>query len=97
MPLVIPNLDRQQKQNIALAEALQAQQTYINLTAAIKGSYVATLTYNQGDIVLFGGVLYRSLVPVNLGNTPTTSPSQWQTVGTAKLAPPPFVKPGVPG
>jgi hypothetical protein len=94
MPLNIPNLDRQQKQNPALGEALQKVQTYANLTISLKGSWVSVSVYAQGDIVIYSGLIYRSLVDANTGNAPATSTSQWQLIGQAQIPAPTFVKPG---
>jgi hypothetical protein len=98
MALNVPNLDRLQKQNPPAGEGIQKVQTYINQSTVSKGTYVATATYAQGDVVLYIGQFYRSLANANVGNTPSTTPSQWQLLGTAQVAPPSFVSPGqVPG
>lgn len=41
-------------------------------------AWVPTFSYAQYSIVLYSGVYYASLVNNNLGNTPDSSPSQWQ-------------------
>lgn len=43
-------------------------------------AYDATKAYTTGDFVNFTAINYRSLVDQNVGNTPNTSPSQWQPV-----------------
>jgi hypothetical protein len=93
MALIIPNLSKEQKVDPQLGEALQKQQTYINLTAASKGSWVAASIYSVGDIVIYSGILYRSLINVNTNNVPTSNTGQWQLVGVAQIAPPTFVTP----
>src|SRR5208282_5056495 len=63
-------------QNIA---ALQA--------TSFQGAYDPTVSYSQGASVDSGGIIYISLVNNNLGNTPASSPSDWQSVaGTASYA-----------
>lgn len=97
MTLQVPNLDRIQKASAPLGEAVQRQETFANQVAAAKGAYVAASTYSQGDTVLYLGVYYRSLINVNVGNTPAVSPSFWQALGTAQVSPPSgFVHPGTP-
>lgn len=40
-------------------------------------AYAGGTTYGQGDLVTDVGVVYRSLVSGNIGNTPLISPGQW--------------------
>jgi hypothetical protein len=40
-------------------------------------SWSSGTTYPANEIVSYGGQTYRSLVSSNLGNTPSSSPSQW--------------------
>jgi hypothetical protein len=96
MPLNIPNLDRMQKENPPSGEGSQKIQSYINQVTVYKGTYVATATYAQTDVVLYQGIYYRSLANVNVGNTPSTTPSTWQALGTAQLTAPTFVSAGSP-
>lgn len=42
-----------------------------------QGAYVSTQNYAQGDVVLWQGSSYASLVASNHGNTPSGSPQQW--------------------
>ena len=50
-----------------------AQKTYV----AYIGSYAAGTTYAKNEIVLSGSTYYISLAPINIGHTPSSSPSQW--------------------
>lgn len=43
------------------------------------GEYVAATVYDINSIVQVAGQLYISLVSPNTGNTPATSPTQWQS------------------
>ncbi len=40
-------------------------------------AYAGGTTYGQGDLVTDVGVVYRSLVDANVGNTPLVSPGDW--------------------
>ena len=42
-----------------------------------QGNYASTTNYALGDVVLWQGASYASLLNGNHGNTPTASPSQW--------------------
>jgi Collagen triple helix repeat (20 copies) len=42
-----------------------------------KGAWSSVLTYSIGDTVSQNGSAYVSLVPLNLNNSPATSPTQW--------------------
>jgi len=42
-----------------------------------QGAYSAVTNYALGDVVLWQGASYTSLVGSNVGNTPSLSPSQW--------------------
>lgn len=42
-----------------------------------QGTYVSTTNYASGDVVLWGGSSYASLMNGNHGNTPSLSPAQW--------------------
>jgi hypothetical protein len=37
-------------------------------------------SYSAGDIVSSGNIAYKSMVSSNLGNTPASSPTQWQVL-----------------
>jgi len=41
------------------------------------GDYNTGTTYDTDDAVLDGGILYSSLIDSNTGNTPASSPSEW--------------------
>lgn len=43
------------------------------------GEYVSTTVYDLNSIVQVAGQLYISLVAPNTGNTPVSSPTQWQS------------------
>jgi hypothetical protein len=49
--------------------------------ALYAGSYSSGTTYTQGAIVTSGGSAYISLIGSNAGNTPSSSPSDWQPLG----------------
>ncbi|MDQ2835035.1 MAG: DNRLRE domain-containing protein [Acidobacteriota bacterium] len=42
-----------------------------------RGAYASTSNYALGDVVLWQGASYTSLLPANHGNTPDFSPQQW--------------------
>ena len=42
-----------------------------------QGNYASTTNYALGDVVLFQGASYASLLNGNRGNTPSLSPAQW--------------------
>jgi hypothetical protein len=50
-------------------------------TVTPKGTYNPATTYAAFDSVLYQGSSYTSLNNGNVGNTPSTSPSQWQLSG----------------
>ncbi len=41
-------------------------------------AYVATITYETGDLVQSLGPYYKSLTDANIGNPPVSSPAQWE-------------------
>ena len=45
-----------------------------------QGPYSGTKTYSCGDVVLSVDAVYRSKVNSNTGNTPATSPAQWELI-----------------
>jgi hypothetical protein len=47
---------------------------------AYQGAYSSTMNYTLGDVVVFGGASYTSLIAANHGNTPPLSPSAWGTL-----------------
>jgi len=92
MALTIVNLDRVQKESPPLGEAVQKQQTFANQAATFKGTYSTTTTYSQGDVVLLGGVYYRSASNGNLNNKLTLT-GFWTATGTAQKSAPTFIVP----
>jgi len=42
-----------------------------------QGTYASTTNYNLGDVVVWQGSSYTSLIASNHGNTPSLSPQQW--------------------
>jgi hypothetical protein len=46
------------------------------------GAWSSSTTYAQGDQVTSGNILYISLQANNLNNSPATSPTFWETVGS---------------
>lgn len=50
-----------------------------------QGTYSAGTTYTTGQSVVYSDVYYLSLVDSNTGNTPDSSPSQWQEIPTSEL------------
>jgi hypothetical protein len=63
------------------AEAAQAGVTALQATS-FQGTYNAGISYSQGASVDSAGIIYVSLVNSNLGNTPASSPSDWQSIGS---------------
>jgi len=51
--------------------------------ATISDVYSAIITYIKGDFVKSNNQLFKSLVASNLGNTPSSSPVQWENLSTA--------------
>jgi len=45
-----------------------------------QGTYASTTNYNLGDVVVWQGASYTSLIAGNHGNTPSFSPQQWGTL-----------------
>jgi len=62
---------------------------YESLTAgntddpATPSAYSATQIYAKDEVVTSGGTPYQSLVDLNYGNTPASSPTQWTTTITS--------------
>jgi len=50
--------------------------------AAAGNAYSAGTTYSMWQVVTSSSVLYYSLTDNNTGNTPASSPTQWQVIGT---------------
>ena len=57
-------------------------------TAQFQGAYASTNTYSYGDVVTYSGSYYRSILlnnydgqPLNTGNVPSGSPTQWALYG----------------
>ena len=50
-----------------------------------QGVYSAGTTYSTGQSVSFNNTFYLSLVDGNTGNTPDTSPSEWQEIPTSTI------------
>jgi hypothetical protein len=69
--------------------ATAAQQTATTAQAGVdalqavsfQGAYDPTVLYSQGASIDDGGTIYVSLVDSNLGNTPSSSPADWQAIG----------------
>ena len=51
--------------------------------AKISGVYSAVITYETGDYAKSNNQLFKSKVDNNLGNTPSSSPVQWENLSTA--------------
>lgn len=76
----------------------QAAATYDNALTALaavqakglsnqyKGIYAAGTTYAQGDCVVYNNTFYLSNVAGNVGNTPSSSPTQWAAVSQLRYA-----------
>lgn len=59
-------------------------------------AYSAGTTYSKNDVVTYtDGKVYQSLVNSNVGNTPSTSPSQWVSVGSQNALPASCQLPGI--
>jgi len=54
-----------------------ATDAYLEEDSQLLGPYVAGTSYALGDVVKAGGVMYKSLIAANLGNTPASSPADW--------------------
>jgi hypothetical protein len=52
----------------------------------IRGQWSSTTTYAIGDGVTYNTVLYASLIASNVGNTPSSSPTQWQAISVVAPA-----------
>lgn len=48
-------------------------------------TYDAAVAYSEGDYVTSSGVAYRSLVSENQGNTPASSPTQWEITAASAV------------
>jgi collagen type VII alpha len=53
-----------------------------------RGAYASATTYALGDVALWQGNSYASLVPSNTGNTPDQSPADWGILASAGPAGP---------
>jgi hypothetical protein len=53
-----------------------------------QGSYVSTQNYALGDVVVWQGSSYSSLIASNHGNTPSLSPQQWGLLASQGLTGP---------
>jgi hypothetical protein len=53
-----------------------------------RGAYAAGTTYAQGDMVSYSSANYLSLAGSNTGNTPSSSPTWWQSMAASGLADP---------
>lgn len=56
--------------------SLQSGNSDVPATAT---TYSATTTYSKNEVVTYLGTPYMSLVDLNTGNTPASSPTQWTT------------------
>jgi hypothetical protein len=54
-----------------------------NDNPATASAYVATQVYAKDEVVVSASVIYQSLVDLNYGNTPVSSPTQWTTTITS--------------
>jgi hypothetical protein len=59
----------------------------INLTLTLP-AYSATTVYTIGDMVTSAGIGYRSLVDLNINNTPASSPTQWRVASPTEAVGP---------
>ena len=48
-------------------------------------TYSATLSYNQGDFVIYSGTCYQSLLNLNVGNEPDSATFAWAVVTQDKI------------
>lgn len=59
------------------------QKLISNLSAiSFQGAWSSTITYSQGASVDYLGNIYVSLINNNIGNTPSSSPTDWSIGGT---------------
>lgn len=56
--------------------------------ATTSTAYVGATVYGVGDLVVSGGIVYRSLQAANTGNTPASSPLFWEPRPVFELATP---------
>lgn len=49
------------------------------------GEWGSGITYDMGDYVVDGGILYRSLVNGNINNDPTSSPASWEELKIGRV------------
>jgi hypothetical protein len=52
-----------------------------------QGTYSSGTTYALNDVVTYSGGSYLSLVANNVGHTPSSSPTQWQAIGSSLAVP----------
>lgn len=50
-----------------------------------QGTYSSGTTYALNDVVIASGAGYLSMVSSNVGHTPSSSPTQWQALGSASV------------
>jgi Collagen triple helix repeat (20 copies) len=53
-----------------------------------QGVYASTSNYSTGDVVVYQGTSYTSLIASNHGNTPSLNPQQWGVLATQGVAGP---------
>lgn len=71
------------------AATYQVYRSLINANSDVPGTataYDATVQYKQDDAVSYLSVQYRSLLPINVGNTPNTSPTAWSSTPTLTVS-----------
>jgi hypothetical protein len=84
-PALQANIQQTTQNTTNIVENTNAIETLQALS--FQGAYSATVSYSAGASVDSGGIIYISLVDGNLGNTPASSPTDWQAVGgTASYA-----------
>jgi len=49
----------------------------LNDDSGVLGVWSSTTTYNDGDVITYGGSIYKSLVGSNLNNTPSSTSTFW--------------------
>ena len=86
----LPNDIIKWNNSLFITQAIVSNSTFTpgNWTLYIPGTgyeaaYDKTLSYQIGDMVLYGGYTYRSISNLNVGNIPSTTSAQWTLVSTS--------------
>lgn len=78
IPVGYPNWGALYNANLATIDSAIGQ-----LQTPYQGAWTSGATYSKGQLVSFGSTYYQSLISNNIGNSPSTSPSDWQVMMNA--------------